>query len=51
MPGGALIAEQSECAFQALNSKDFTLDLYSSGEYRRMLERSLGRIARWAKPE
>src|SRR5579864_6330626 len=31
-------AKQGESAFQALNSKDFTFDLYSSGEYTRMLE-------------
>src|SRR5579872_5919762 len=34
--------KQGECAFQALNSRDFTFDLYSSGEYTRMLERSWG---------
>src|SRR5271169_3898556 len=28
--------KQGECAFQALNSKDFTFELYSSGEYTRM---------------
>lgn len=32
--------KQGERAFQSLNSKDFTFDLYSSGEYTRMLERS-----------
>jgi hypothetical protein len=34
--------KQGECAFQTLNSKDFTFELYSSGEYTRMLERSWG---------
>ena len=34
--------KQGECAFQSLNSKDFTFELYSSGEYTRMLERSWG---------
>ncbi len=36
------VTKQGECAFQALNSQDFTFDLYSSGEYTRMLERSWG---------
>jgi hypothetical protein len=34
--------KQGECAFQSLNSKNFTFELYSSGEYTRMLERSWG---------
>ncbi|HTS51080.1 MAG TPA: hypothetical protein VMH05_24205 [Bryobacteraceae bacterium] len=34
--------KQGENAFQALNSQDFTFELYSSGEYTRMLERSWG---------
>jgi hypothetical protein len=34
--------KQGECAFQTLNSKNFTFELYSSGEYTRMLERSWG---------
>ena len=34
--------KQGEVAFQALNSKNFTFELYSSGEYTRMLERSWG---------
>ncbi|HEX6893937.1 MAG TPA: hypothetical protein VF146_01615 [Bryobacteraceae bacterium] len=32
--------KQGETAFQAVSSKEFTFDLYSSGEYTRMLERS-----------
>ena len=32
--------KQGETPFAALNSKDFTFELYSSGEYGRMLERS-----------
>jgi hypothetical protein len=35
-------SKQGECAFQTLNSKEFTFELYSSGEYTRMLERSWG---------
>jgi hypothetical protein len=34
--------KQGECAFQSLISKHFTFELYSSGEYARMLERSWG---------
>lgn len=33
---------QGESPFAALNAKDFTFELYSSGEYTRMLERSFG---------
>jgi hypothetical protein len=33
---------QGECVFASLTSKDFTFELYSSGEYTRMLERSFG---------
>ena len=32
--------KQGEAPFGALNSKEFTFELYSSGEYARMLERS-----------
>jgi hypothetical protein len=32
--------KQGETPFAALNSKDFTFELFSSGEYARMLERS-----------
>jgi len=34
--------KQGERAFQSLNSKNFSFDLFSSGEYTRMLERSWG---------
>ena len=34
--------KQGEAPFQTLNAKDFTFELYSSGEYTRMLERSFG---------
>jgi hypothetical protein len=34
--------KQGECAFQSLNSQNFSFDLFSSGEYTRMLERSWG---------
>jgi hypothetical protein len=35
-------AKQSECDFVPVNSRDFDFELYSSGEYARMLERSWG---------
>lgn len=35
-------SKQSECDFAALNSREYTFELYSSGEYSRMLERSWG---------
>jgi len=35
-------AKQGEAPFQVLNATDFTFELYSSGEYSRMLERSWG---------
>ncbi len=34
--------KQGEAPFQVLNSNDFSFELYSSGEYSRMLERSWG---------
>ena len=34
--------KQSECDFAPLSSRDFHFELYSSGEYSRMLERSWG---------
>jgi hypothetical protein len=34
--------KQGECDFTPVNSRDFTFELYSSGEYSRMLERSWG---------
>ena len=34
--------KQSECDFTPLSSRDFHFELYSSGEYSRMLERSWG---------
>jgi hypothetical protein len=36
------MSKQSECDFAPLTSRDFHFDLYSSGEYSRMLERSWG---------
>lgn len=33
-------SKQSECDFTPLNSREFHFDLYSSGEYSRLLERS-----------
>ena len=35
-------SKQSECEFTPVNTGDFTFELYSSGEYSRMLERSWG---------
>jgi len=35
-------SKQSECDFAQLPSRDFNFELYSSGEYSRMLERSWG---------
>ena len=35
-------SKQTECDFTPLSSRDFHFDLYSSGEYSRMLERSWG---------
>jgi hypothetical protein len=35
-------SKQSECDFTPLNSREFHFELYSSGEYSRMLERSWG---------
>ncbi len=35
-------SKQSECDFTPLSSREFTFELYSSGEYSRMLERSWG---------
>ena len=34
------LTKQGECDFTPINSRDFTFELYSSGEYSRMLERS-----------
>ncbi len=34
--------KQGECDFTPLNSREFDFELYSSGEYSRMLERSWG---------
>src|SRR5271167_2245616 len=34
--------KQGECDFTPVNSREFTFELYSSGEYSRMLERSWG---------
>jgi hypothetical protein len=36
------LSKQSECDFAPLSSRDFHFELYSSGEYSRMLERSWG---------
>jgi hypothetical protein len=35
-------SKQSECDFVPLTSREFHFELYSSGEYSRMLERSWG---------
>jgi hypothetical protein len=35
-------SKQSECEFTSVSTGDFTFELYSSGEYSRMLERSWG---------
>ena len=35
-------SKQSECDFTPLSSREFNFELYSSGEYSRMLERSWG---------
>lgn len=35
-------SKQSECDFTPLNSREFHFELYSSGEYSRLLERSWG---------
>src|SRR5208282_2872969 len=35
-------SKQSECDFTPITSRDFHFELYSSGEYSRMLERSWG---------
>jgi hypothetical protein len=35
-------SKQSECDFTPLSARDFHFELYSSGEYSRMLERSWG---------
>jgi hypothetical protein len=34
--------KQGECDFTPVNSREFDFELYSSGEYSRMLERSWG---------
>jgi hypothetical protein len=36
------LSKQSECDFTPLSSREFNFELYSSGEYSRMLERSWG---------
>ncbi len=36
------MSKQSECDFTAINSREFHFELFSSGEYSRMLERSWG---------
>lgn len=36
------LTKQGECDFTPLNSREFYFELYSSGEYSRMLERSWG---------